>query len=91
MSRHFICSAVAVVGLSAACTPVPVELSGEIDVNVSGPKEVANDERAKSVTNVTMQRVVGELATCPKLNASLVNTEVSGGTKICYYIAEKET
>ena len=91
MSKHFICSAVAVVGLSAACTPVPVELSGEIDINVSGPTVVSNEERAKSVTNVTLERVVGGSAKCPKLNASLVNTEVSGGTKICYYIAEKET
>lgn len=91
MSRRFICSAVALIGLCAACTPVPVELSGEVDVNVSGPKTVVIDRPVASVTNVTIERVVGELDKCPSLNASLVNTEVSGGTKICYYIIEKET
>lgn len=90
MNRRFIFSSVAVVVLTAACTPVPVKLSGEIDVNVNTSKADTTLGTVKSVTSVTIERVVGELDKCPKLDAPLVNTEASGGTKICYYITEQE-
>jgi hypothetical protein len=90
MGKGVICSVVAVVGLIAACAPVPVKLSGEVDINVNTRKKDAAVSPVKPFTNATIERVVGAADKCPKLGASLVNSEVSDRTKICYYITEQE-
>lgn len=90
MNKLLIGSAVGGLLCSAACSPVPVKLVGEVDVQVITQKIEAAPSSEKSVTDVTFERVVRKVDICPKLGASLVNTEVSGRSKICYYVAEKE-
>ena len=90
MNKLLISIAVGALLCSAACSPVPVKFGGEVDIQVYTQKIEAAPSSVKSVTDVTFERVVRKTDICPKLGASLVNTEVSGRNKICYYIAEKE-
>lgn len=91
MKKLIIGGAVSALLLNAACTSVPIKLSGEVAARVSTQKTEFVTSPSEPVMSVTLERVVRKSDSCPQLKAALVNTEVSGVNKICYYITEKET